>query len=249
MKQEGSLLHTPLGVNDVLAHAEQILSLITQHGVGGLQLGRRGIVVTQVEMTAQVQKLHAEQLSSSDGMLHRSYPTPDNVSGSNGLVRDLYSDEVARRLVEQVCTNALVIYRDLVNTWFPSLASTLGIGCIMPISIHGQLLPAVGSGDRGFVYRMEPEQSGEEPYAQVHLATSRPDVMVNRDALIEEGNRIRRLIAAYHPGAEGWARPRTRNTTWVYGDTPATIQAYQWLWEDLQTLHLVKSQPPSSYTW
>ncbi len=178
-------------------------------------------------------------------MLHRPYPAPDVTLGQGSHVSDVYSAETLRSLIEQVYSGALVIYRDLVSSWFPAFVSMLGLACMMPVAIHGQLAPREGMWDPTFVFHMDPLPPDAPQSAEISLVTTREELLDKWwDTVFEQSSRTRQLITALHPGAEGWAHPRSASTLSVYGDMPATAHAYRWLWEDLKEIRVVKQQPP-----
>jgi hypothetical protein len=248
----GSIDHRPLDANEVRIAAEQLLEAMVGEGAYFLKLNPRGrLIVTKDEIADLIEKLNSHELAADDGMLHRPYPAPDITNPHGGHVSSVYSDEILRVLVEQVYANSLLIYGDLVGSWFPSFAPTLGLACIMPVAFQGQLLPRGGSwGDPDFVYRMTPLPPNEANTSAVRLVEKREHLNIDWEAMIEEGRRLRQLIAVLHPGAEGWANPRSADATLdVYRDTPATMHAYRWLWEDLRALHMVKNVPPVGESW
>ena len=252
LHRTGSIGHKPIDANELRIAAEQLLGAMVGQGAQFFKLNpHRRLVVTKDEIAGLIEKLKAHELTGNDGMLHRPYPAPDIANPQGGHVSNVYSDEALRTLVEQVYASALIIYSDLVATWFSSFASTLGLACIMPVAFQGQLLPRGGSwGDPDFVYRMTPLPPNEPSASTVRLVKKREDLNIDWEAMIEEGRRLRQLISVLHPGAEGWANPRSADATLdVYGDTPGTMQAYQWLWEDLRALHMVKSPPPVGENW
>ena len=75
---------------------------------------------------------------------------------ASNTISSLYSDEALRRLTEQVYSNALLIYRDLAVTWFPTLKSTLGLACAMPVLFTGRVMPMADDWNGpGFAYDMD----------------------------------------------------------------------------------------------
>jgi hypothetical protein len=248
MRRQG-FQHDPLPLDELRRSADSLLSFMTNNSIAIYrQQPRGGPIFTREEVTTLIGDLDEGGVSGADGMLHRPYPTPDNVSVSSH-VSSLYADQTLRILVEQVYTNALLIYQDLVATWFPTFAQTLGLACIMPVLFTGRILPGGDSLDGPeFVYYMEPVPTSEPPRAEIRLADTRDDLFghVGGDlqSMREYSLRLRHAIAALHPGAEGWAHLRSADTDlWVWGDRPATVQAYHWLWEDLHKLRVVKQMP------
>jgi hypothetical protein len=238
--------HTPLEQKALRQATERVLSVMTDHRTSLFQQDpRRGPVFGKNEIAALLRELTEGSAIADDGRLHRPYPAPDVATRGNH-VGSMYSDESLRELVEQVYANALVIYQGLVATWFPAFAPLLGLACVMPILVTGKLMPRGDSfGDPDFVYHMEPLPPGEPSRAEVGLAATREELFdryqYDDDSMTKTATNVRRLTAAYHPGTEGWAYLRSANTDLsVWRDRPATTQANQWLWEDLQKLHMLK---------
>lgn len=247
MRQTGSINHKPLSLSDLQERTEQLLALMTEHNARVFRPHPRRMAIFHKDDIAKLSEaLTAGDVGAADGMLHRPYPAPDTPPGGSGHVSSVYSDEALRSLTEQVYANALVIYHDLVSAWFPTFTPTLGLACILPVAFQAQLVPRAGSWDGpDFVYQMNPLPVGQTSTASVRLLARREDLNVDWETALEEGRKRRQLIAILHPGAEGWAQPRSANATLeVYRDMPATAQAYHWLWEDLRALHTVKQIPP-----
>jgi len=251
-QRTGSIDHRPLVVNSVLTAAERLRSVLVSQSASWYRLNPSSkVIITKDEIERFIEELSAGDIPVEDGMLHRPYPAPDITPGG-GHVSSVYSDEALRSLVEQVCANALLIYRDLVNTWFPALAPTLGLACILPVTLRGELLPDGGSwGGPAFVYYTEPLPLSEPTNADVRLVATHGELFdFDSPTRLERRRKNQQLVSVLHPDAEGWANPRAAGTTvWVYGDMPATTQAYRWLWEDLQALRMIKQPPPASGTW
>jgi hypothetical protein len=153
-------------------------------------------------------------------------------------------------LVEQVHANALVIYRNLVATWFPALKPMLGLACIMPVLFTGRVKPGAEiENGPDFVYEMETLLPNERSHAEIRIVATDEELFgydpSDIQSITARSLRLRRLISALRPGTEGWANPRAAGgDLWVWRNRPATSLAYRWLWEDLKALHLVKQAPP-----
>ena len=247
MRRSGRFDHRPLNMTELRRTAEQLLAFMTGHNSVLYRPDQhRRSAYRRVEISGLIAAIDAGSVSQYDGMISRPYPAPDLPLGRGGHVSRVYADETLRSLVEQVYTNSLVIYGDLVKAWFPAFAPTLGLACILPVDFNGQLLPRADSwGGPDFEYQMEPLPLDAVSTANIRLTAGRADMLINWETVLEEGRRRRDLITALHPGAEGWAHPRAGSATLdVYGDTPATAQAYRWPWEDLWALHTVKEHAP-----
>jgi hypothetical protein len=244
------LAHRPLAAADVRTAARQFRSRLAARGAScGRPSRHRRIVVSATEIEELLQEIDTGKLPDADGMIHRPYLIPDVNLAGGGTISDLYSGESLRQLTEDVYRNALIIYRDLVSTWFPGFAQILGLMSILPVVFHGLIVPRSGSfSGPDFFYDMDVLPPGDPVSAEVRVAAE-PPVQEWR-VTIEEMRRLRGRISALHPGAERWAHPRAGlSDLWVYGDAPATAQAYQWLWEDLQGLHTITSVTPILQNW
>jgi hypothetical protein len=208
----------------------------------------KGMATGVDELTALVSYL--EGLAQGGGsLIQRPYPTPDNDSPAGSWIWSIYTEETLRQLVEQVHRNALIIYNDLVDTYFPSLRSTLGLACIMPVCFRGNLIVAE-DGLATLQSKMEPALSSQDSYVEITLAREPMGDFLNVDEWHAKMEREYRAWRMARPGTEGWARPRMVNGILkVFKDAPATSQAYDWLWNDLKALHLVHRQPPHGEDW
>lgn len=247
------ILHRPLDGKALLSATEQLLSSMrakrtVRHSWSG---GGPRVVTHPGEVAALLQELSENSPLARDGQLHRPYLEPDVIPPASNIISSLYSDEALRLLTEQVHTNALIIYHDLITMWFPTLKPMLGLACIMPVLFTGRVMPRadVWSGPE-LAYSMEPLPSTEPSRAQISLA-AKQDELYGHDpsdveAMMARSLRLRRLMSTLRPSAGGWAHARSviSSDLRVWGDRPATALAYRWLWEDLQALHMVKQAPP-----
>lgn len=249
--KRGNLLHVPIDRGELRRTATEVLGQLDERGIAhyrSMHTMRDIVAFGRGELAALIRELDEGAILAEDRKLHRPYPVPDQQPTS--LVRELYSDESLRMLIEQVYTNALVIYRDLVAVWLPKLAPTLGLASFMPILILGQLLARAHSAEYSqprFTYRLTPLPLNESPRAEVELVAE-PEDFLEFDAQRswQQYQQLRQQIADIHPGAEGWATPQAASGTGaLFKDTPATALAYRWLWDDLRRLHLVKNNPPA----
>ena len=250
--KSGNLLHAPIDGSSLRRTAAEVLGHLDERGIPHYQVLHSGRTITvfgRDELARLVAELEGGTILAEDRKLHRSYPVPDRQSAA--LVRELYSDEALRLLIEQVYTSALDVYRALVDVWFPKLARTLGLASFMPILVRGQLLASAHSQDYSqprFTYHMTALPLTEPPRAEMELITEPAAFRAfDPERARAQFLQLREQIASLHPGAEGWAAPQAASTTGSFWkDTPATSLAYRWLWQDLQRLCLVKRPPPST---
>ncbi len=248
--QTTHLAHRPLAADDVRTAARQFQSRLAARGASrGRPSRHRRIVVNATEIEELLQEIDTGELADADGMIHRPYLIPDVNLAGGSTISDLYSGESLRQLTEDVYGNALIIYRDLVSTWFPGFAQILGLMSILPVVFRGLIVPRSSSfSGPDFFYDMDVLPPGDPVSSEVRVAAE-PPVQEWR-VTIEEMRRLRDRISALHPGAERWAHPRAGlSDLWVYGDAPATAQACQWLWEDLRGVHMITSVTPILQNW
>jgi len=244
-----SLAQHPMDGTELRRIAAEVLAQLDEHGIRlyHVGLGPQAVVFSRGELALLIRELDEAKILAGDGKLHRPYPTPDRQPTS--VVSELYSDESLRTLFEQVHTNALLIYRDVVASWFPTLTPTLGLASFMPILITGQVAggerPAL-HGIPQFTFRMAPLPLTEPPRAEILLVEPGDFPEFDLQRAREQFLLLMQQIAHLHPGAEGWAFTQAASSaTSFWHDRPATSLAYRWLWEDLRRLHLVKQLPPT----
>jgi hypothetical protein len=243
--------HRPLDGKALLTAAGEFLTLLRERKtVRFTWAGSPEVVTYPDEIAVLVRELSEGTPLAADGQLHRPYPVPDVIPPAWNTVGSPYSDEALRLLVEQVHANALVIYQDLVATWFPTLAPLLGLACIMPVLFTGRVMPGADSMlGPGFAYEMKPLPLTVPSRAEIRLAATEQELHgydpSDMQSIMEHSLRLNRLASAFRPGAGGWAHPRSGEADLaVWGDRPATVLACRWLWEDLKELHLVEHEPP-----
>jgi hypothetical protein len=249
------LYHNPIDGAELRRTTADIVAQLDQRGIpqyGVMVPGQPLTIFGRHELAALVNNIDEGKILDKEGFLHRPYPVPDHLPGG-GYVYQIYSNEALRLLIEEAHTNALLIYRDLVMTWFPALAPTLGLASFMPILIRGHLLdsehPSMQSTPTPrFTYRMTALLIAESSRAEIELITT-PGDFFQFDPQRSTGQYLQLMqqIAVLHPGAEGWASVKAASSSGaLWYDTPGTTLAYRWLWEDLRRLHLVKQNAPNN---
>lgn len=255
-RESRHLHHNPIDGAKLRRTTADIVAQLDERGISQYRVKVPGQPLTifgRNELAALVNEIDEGEILDKDGFFHRPYPVPDHPPGG-GYVYQIYSDETLRLLIEQAHTNALLIYRDLVMTWFPTLAPTLGLASFMPIAIYGHLLDRAHPSTQGipvprFTYRMRPLPLTESPRAEIELTTMPGDFFeFDPQLATEQYLQLMQQIAALHPGAEGWASVQATSSSSgaLWYDTPGTSLAYRWLWEDLRRLHLVKQHAPNN---
>lgn len=247
-----NLLHGPIDGADLQRIADEVLAQMNERGLSvyrTARLGHQPAAFSRDEIATLVDGLDGGEILAEDGLLHRPYPAPDRPP-VGGWVSHLYSEETLCTLIEQVHHNALMIYHDLVASWFPGLAPTLGLASFMPILISGQMArrtkPA-SFGDPEFIFHMTPLPLDQSPRAEIHLVGDFEDFRgFDPQRAREQYLLLKQQIESLHSGAASWAFPQSADSSVSFWhDRPATSLAYRWLWEDLRRLHLVKQLPPT----
>lgn len=73
----------------------------------------------------------------ADGMIACPYPAPTQPLAAVHWALDLNSNHALTQGLADVYRNALVIYQALVERWFPTLAPTLGLACVLLAGVSG----------------------------------------------------------------------------------------------------------------
>lgn len=239
--------HGPIEISGLLRDIESLVVTLDSGSIGDqrFRLQPSTLRSNRQEILELRDWLREQNTEGSDGLFHRPYPAPDNLQPSGQWVSDLYTDEALRALVERVYGSALVIYGSLVDTYFPQLAPMLGLACVLPVRITGLLSTREEAFGAGLRYEMEPLPPGTISRTEIALETIEQRRGWNHDAMLAKWQRVRSLIAEYHPQSQAWARLKAYDTVLeVYRDRPATMQARAWLWDDLRELKLVAKQTP-----
>ena len=208
-----------------------------------------GLMATGPELRSLLQKLESGTGVEPDGAVHCPYPVPDLPADTSRWILGHFSDQRLAELASHIHENALAIYRAACERWLPGLIPTLGLGCILPVQIVGEVYRDQQDDPGGFLAHLRSFDTLPLPAGQASTATftyrAKPRAGNQWDRLRRRRDDIGSAIQRLHPGSAPWARPR-----FVHGafnapsDTPATDLAYRWLWEDLQALRIVTGPPP-----
>ncbi|MFF7890221.1 hypothetical protein ACH40F_58385 [Streptomyces sp. NPDC020794] len=254
-ERQWSLCRAISGRNSVLSEpisADEVLTILRRNPhLETLRAWRfsSGLRASGTELRRLVSALEAGDAVQADGAVHCPYPPPNLPSAHTRWVLGLFSDDRLAKLTSHIHTNALVIYQDLCEAWFPALIPTLGLACIQPLQITGHITRDDHDDPTGFIayeysFDMIPLPVGEPSTATFTYRGPRPFVN-DWDAVMHRRTEIRRAVHRLHPDSEPWAHPRTEwGALNKPSDTPATDLAYRWLWEDLQALRMVSGPPP-----
>ncbi|REG35712.1 hypothetical protein ATI61_10280 [Archangium gephyra] len=256
LNRGGELLHRPLPADQLKATAENLLNGLSNEP-WRTKIHITGRMTIHTEALQQiVSELVAEGESSSDSLLHRPWAVPDNSTPRNQWISSLYTDETLRLLVEQVYQAALDIHNELVTTWFPNLQDALSWSAARPFRLDGLLEISYGNNawedNPGLDYRIQPLPNGERTIAVVKIGSKQDIMALRRDVAHELEDKIKSSeFLRWHPASPPGIRLSalsswTSTVLHVFGDTPATDLAYEWLWNDLHDLRLIRSTPPAS---
>jgi hypothetical protein len=153
---------------------------------------------------------------------------------------------VLRELVEEVYSDALLIYESLVRENFPKLLTTLGMAAALPVRLEGVLStrhdPQGWDGPNLWLTRTLLHE-GESSSAAIHLGEGPAPSTFGDPA---EWEKVMANVERLRPRSKGWLRLESSLSICdhVFGDTPAIDQAYRWLWGDLKHIGLVKNLQP-----
>lgn len=208
-----------------------------------------GLRATGLELRCLLQELGAGTGVEPDGAVYCPYPVPDLPAGTSRWFLGHYSDQRLAELASHIHSNALAIYRDTCERWLPGLIPTLGLACILPVQIVGEVYRDQQDDPAGFPAHLCSFDTLPLPAGQASTATftyrAESPAGNQWDSIRRRRDEISSAIQRLHPRSAPWARPR-----FVHGvfnapsDTPATDLAYRWLWEDLQALRILTGPPP-----
>lgn len=195
------------------------------------------------------------ELSTSKQMLCRPAPEPDRRQPGGSWVWNLYSPDRLLELVQVVLREALIGYAQLANDHFPRFGPTLGIAALGRPAVQGCLILADTPGLDGaptlqyLLTSADPDAVGDPttsqqdppaPLVDINLSSTdgQPSFQLNELARQSGTRKISQGILG-----TSYGNPRSAWTTLrVYGDTPATLLAYEWLNQDLAALNWMKKQ-------
>ena len=161
------------------------------------------------------------------------WPSDDINDFRSGLITNMYSQEQLRKRVEAVYASALGIYESLVDQWFSALKNRLLLRATMPVRFMGYLVYGNLSDEPYLQYETFPQQLEDNNVVEITLTT---EPQGYSDYEVQLQGKIAALRAA-RPAAAAWIYPTEGMTTLhVFGATPATTLAYQWISDDLSRI-------------
>lgn len=239
--------HHPISVDALSQVLGRFLSELSDEIKGVRFSNRRAVAVSEI-LDFQ-RRISNGEILTRDDLLVRPYPTPDISPFGRRWIWDGYSTEVLRVLVEEVYTNALHIYEDMVVANFPKLLPTLGIGGALPLLLEG-VLTVVQDTDEYNSPSLHSKtvllNQGETSRARIRVGPEMSEGEWGVARMRAEQASIKAHVKNLRPVSGGWL---SLEESWsaiddVFGDTPAIDQAYRWLWGDLRRVGLTKSNTP-----
>jgi len=174
------------------------------------------------------------------------WPTDDRQLGQrSGPILSMYSPEQLRSRLEAVFGGALAVYRELVEKWFDSFATRLGIYSLMPVQVMGVLQHnPEDAHDSVFFWYMIPIADGDADSVEISLGD--PRVAGSDHELL---NRLSFRNRERRPERGRFASVSTHSTdaSLFVHSYPITNLAYKWLWEDLEGLKWVEGTHRTLY--
>jgi hypothetical protein len=163
----------------------------------------------------------------------------DPTSGG-GWVWDPYSPEQLRLRTEQVFAGAIEIYSGVVDRWLAPLRGRMRQGVVLPAALRGTLFFVTAAAEGGgpvLDWALDPLPLGEVSRVEIELAGEA------RTRDIDEGmERLRaqqEQLRSSRPHAARWISAESMGQALsIFGATPATDVAYEWLAKDLKRIGL-----------
>ena len=205
--QTSRLACQPLPAAEVHTAARQFQARLSALGAPRGRPSRHSrLVVSAMEADRLARETSTEELTEAGDMIQSPNPVPDASPAGTRDISGLYSEETLRQLTEEVYRNALIIYHDLVDVWFPRFAHVLGLMSILPVIFHGLIVPRTDSlTGPDFYYDMDVLPPGAPANAEVRVVPEPPTQ--EWSVTIEKMRQLRDRIRILHPGADRWAHP------------------------------------------
>jgi len=226
-----SLVTSSLPLDELIARAEEI-EASAGPGASSIVWGRAGR--RSRDLTAVLAYLRRKREAGATE-LEAPLPPADRKPGG-GMIGEFYTPERLVEIAKAMYEQALSAYRQLVERWFPTLASQLEHYVLLPVRIYGFVDPGHGR-DFGPI----PTLAG---YSEALAPGSPSEVVMTADQdfdwqVLEEVARQQRMA---RPAAARWLSGTIGGMTFEVGQsTPVTDIVYRWLVRDLHKLGLAKS--------
>ncbi|MER8099066.1 hypothetical protein [Kitasatospora sp. NPDC094016] len=247
--QSGTWPHRPVPIPDVVSTIDEIFRQVPD---AVLLRFRRGEVVPRSQLARLRDQCVEQSLPiTRDGLIHRPYPVPDvPLEQMTGDISSAYSKEVLIDLVGQVYSGALSVYEDIVAEYLSPVRRTLFLGGALPVRFACKISWPPAGTDRGldfgpmFSRVVVPLPLGSSSHVDV---TRVEDVRAEPDSWPWSGSVDGQADFRHlRPESAAWSsRSVVREVLSVFGDSPATALAYNWLAKDLDAVGLSDSVSPS----
>jgi hypothetical protein len=218
----------PIPLSTVWEHLEPMVEQVAQSTYWRWRSGNEELNSDDVRwLEPRIRKLVADEIVSP-------WPPTDRVDNLPGATRYRYSPELDLSVTNDIFRQALVGYRQIVETSFPRFGDALGLFSMLPVRVTGLLIQAK------IVERFD---DGRSLYYSIRRAdggprTREPDVRITLAVNPDE-------VAAYglaEDENDGDDQTIFRPMTTSYGGAPlivdrrATNLAYSWLARDLKAI-------------
>ncbi|MFF2618962.1 HNH endonuclease [Kitasatospora sp. NPDC058046] len=236
----------PIALTDVISAVDEIFRETPNIALVRFQ---GGVVALRSELaTLRDQCADQRLLITRDGLIHCPYPAPD-VSGPDRVSCDVsaaYSPEVLIDMVRQVYSGALSIYEDIVTEYLAPIRRTLQLGGALPVRFACKISWPPIETDRldvgpmflRTILPLPPGSPSQVDVTEVEDVSAEADYWPTWFGSIDGHAEFRRL----HPESAAWSgRSFVHEVLSVFGESPATALAYNWLSADLRAIGLSDS--------
>ena len=217
------VFHHPMTSVDVLASASQLLAQVEQPGYAMFQL--HGVSVHGSELLDLVDWL----ASDAPAVIERLVPAPDVTQPSGSSVWDFYSPRQIVRFCAETYGLAAAAYEQLVDSEFASLDWSLGLNACRPFGVIGVVSYQVSTGYPVLRYEELPMEILNRGIGN----DSRLEVSSNGRAA-----EITDWISARRTSSPFWHLGGASTVIECNSERPVSHVVAQWIWGDLQRLHL-----------
>jgi len=236
----GSLHEKPI----LLAEIERHIGSIEQHLSPAQRRGSISVSAGHGRRSHDLRWLqHQLERMREEGAGELAPPWPGrdrDLSQYGSWVWSAYSEDGLLRRAEAVYLGAMEGYRQLVETWFPTFAGDLEMWVVMPARFVAVLMPPksdVGppsDTDPLIGWYLEALPYGSNNSVEIRLGEHMP----SGDAIFSF---LRQNREAQRPHTR-WSRLSYQGfgPLDIFGTTPATELAYDWLWDDLKRISWVE---------
>lgn len=168
--------------------------------------------------------------------LEAPYPQADREPTSSWIT-NYFSEQRILERARAVYSAALQTYEDLIRMWFPKFALRLRHFAMLPVRMHGILIPEASvdrSGRNPFSYRFEPLPPGSQNEVCLEIGSeqqARDTVILREEHLVQ--------VRTLRPECAEWLGVFSSGggLTTVCHNDPCTKIVYEWLESDLREVN------------